>query len=59
MTLMIRNLAALVTCNGKDEVLERVDLFCADGIIRAIGKRLPQKADRELDGTHLLLVKLC
>ena len=54
MTLMIRNLAALVTCNGKDEVLERVDLFCADGIIRAIGKRLPQKADRELDGTHLL-----
>ena len=54
MTLMIRNLAALVTCNDKDEVLERVDLFCADGIIRAIGKRLPQKADRELDGTHLL-----
>ena len=54
MTLMIRNLAALVTCNDKDEVLERVDLFCADGVIRAIGKRLPQKADRELDGTHLL-----
>ena len=54
MTLMIRNLAALVTCNDKDEVLERVDLFCADGIIRVIGKRLPQKADRELDGTHLL-----
>ena len=54
MTLMIRNLAALVTCNDKDEVLERVDLFCADGVIRAIGENLPQSADRELDGTHLL-----
>ena len=54
MTLMIRNLAALVTCNDKDEVLERTDLFCADGVIRAIGKNLPQRADRELDGTHLL-----
>ncbi len=54
MTLMIRNLAALVTCNDADEVLERVDLFCTDGVIRAIGENLPQSADRELDGTHLL-----
>ena len=54
MTLMIRNLSAVVTCNDTDEVLERVDLFCEGGVIRAIGASLPQQADRELDGTHLL-----
>ena len=54
MTLMLRNLSALVTCNDADEVLQKVDLYCEDGIIRAIGERLPQKADRELDGTNLL-----
>ena len=54
MTLMLRNLSALITCSDADEVLQNVDLYCEDGIIRAIGERLPQKADRELDGTNLL-----
>ncbi len=54
MTLMLRNLSALVTCNDADEVLQRVDLYSENGIIRAIGPNLPQKADRELDGTNLL-----
>ena len=54
MTLMLRNLSALVTCSDADEVLQKVDLYCENGIIRAIGERLPQKADRELDGTNLL-----
>ncbi|MBQ6432318.1 MAG: 8-oxoguanine deaminase [Oscillospiraceae bacterium] len=52
-TLMIRNISALVTCNDADELLNNVDLYCEDGVIRAIGKQLPQKADREIDGTHL------
>lgn len=52
-TLMIRNISALVTCNDADEMLKGVDLYCEDGVIRAIGKQLPQKADREIDGTHL------
>lgn len=52
-TLMIRNISALVTCNDADELLNGVDLYCEDGVIRAIGKQLPQKADREIDGTYL------
>ena len=52
-TLMIRNISALVTCNDADELLKGVDLYCEDGVIRAIGKQLPQKADREIDGTYL------
>lgn len=52
-TLMIRNISALVTCNDADELLRNVDLYCEDGVIRAIGKQLAQKADREIDGTHL------
>lgn len=52
-TLMIRNISALVTCNDADELLKGVDLYCEDGVIRAIGKQLTQKADREIDGTYL------
>lgn len=52
-TLMIRNISALVTCNDADEVKQGVDLYCEDGVIRAIGNQLPQKADREIDGTHM------
>ena len=53
-SLLIRNLSALVTCNQEDTVENHVDLYCEDGIIRAIGRQLPQKAHREIDGTHLL-----
>lgn len=52
-TLMIRNISSLITCNDADAVEKNVDLYCEDGIIRAIGKLLPQKADREIDGTHM------
>ncbi len=52
--LLIRNLSALVTCDDHDTVAKQVDLYCEDGVIRAIGKNLPQKADREIDGTHFL-----
>ncbi len=52
-TLMIRNISALVTCNDADELLNNVDLYCEDGVIRAIGKQLAQKADREIDGTYM------
>ncbi len=51
-TLLLRNLRALVTCDEQDRMLERVDVFCEDGLIRAIGPNLPQRADRVIDGTH-------
>ncbi len=53
-TLLIRNLSFLVTCNDADEVLQNVDLYCEDGILRAIGQKLPYTAEKEIDGTHLL-----
>ena len=53
-SLLIRNLSALVTCDDHDTVAKQVDLYCEDGVIRAIGKNLPQKAGREIDGTHFL-----
>lgn len=53
-SLMIRNIRALVTCNDRDEVLTGADLYCEDGKICAIGPALAQKADRELNGAHLL-----
>ena len=53
-TLMIRNISALVTCNDRDELLHGVDLYCEDGRVAAIGANLPQQAQRELDGSHLL-----
>ena len=52
--LLIRNLSALVTCDDNDTVLRGVDVYCEGSVIRAIGKNLPQKAAREIDGTHLL-----
>ena len=54
-TLLIKNIDAVVTCDGKDSLLCGVDLLSVDGIIRAIGKDLlnagkdpdsfPQSAD--------------
>ena len=53
-SLIFRNLSALVTCNDRDALLRGVDIYCENGVIAAIGPQLPQKAERELDGSHLL-----
>ena len=52
-SLLIKNLAAAVTCDGGDRVLERVDLYCEGGVIRALGPALPNAADEVIDGSHL------
>ena len=51
-SLLLRNLKTVVTCDDDDAVLEHVDLYCEDGIIRAIGHNLPPTADTVVDGTH-------
>jgi cytosine/adenosine deaminase-related metal-dependent hydrolase len=51
-SLLIRNLDTLVTCDERDTVLEKVDLYLENGVIRAIGTHLPQTADTVLDGAH-------
>ena len=51
-SLLLRNLKTVVTCDDADAILEGVDLYCEDGVIRAIGRGLPQSADTVVDGTH-------
>ena len=38
-TLLLKNLHTLVTCDDRDAVLHHVDLYCEDGVIRAIEVR--------------------
>ena len=52
-SLLIRNVKALITCNDADQVLENVDIYCEDGVFRAIGQNLAQDADRVIDGSHM------
>lgn len=52
--LLIRNISAVVTCNDTDDVLHGVDIYCEDGIIRAIGQGLSCEAERIIDGEHML-----
>ena len=53
-TLLLKNLKAVVTCDGDDRVLNDADILCENGIITAVGKGLNADADRVIDGTHLL-----
>ena len=54
MTLLLKNLKAVVTCDKEDTILHDADIFCEDGRIAAIGKGLQKAADRVIDGTNLL-----
>ena len=53
-TLLIRNIRTLVSCDDHDTVYENVDLYAEDGFIRAIGRDLPQQADKTIDARHML-----
>ena len=55
-SLLVRGLKAMITCDDSDSVLEHVDLYCEDGVIRAIGPDLPQQADQVIDGRRLLVL---
>ena len=53
-TLLIRNIAQLVTCDDSDRLLTNVDLYCENGFIQAIGENLAVTADETIDGSHML-----
>lgn len=53
-TLLIQNIESLVTCDDRDRVLEHVDLYCEDGVIREIGADLQKSADETIDGRGML-----
>ena len=52
-TLLIQNIRSLVSCDDADTVYENVDLYAKDGFIRAIGKNLPQEAEKVIDASHM------
>ncbi len=53
-TLLLKQIAALVPCDNQDQILHHVDLYCEDGLIRAIGPNLPQTAETVIDCRHML-----
>ena len=53
-TLLIRNISHLVTCDDADRVLQNVDVFCENGLIKSIGPNLNVAADETIDGSFML-----
>ena len=54
MSLLIRNLRAIVSCDGEGRVWEDASLYCEDGCVRAIGPACPETADEVMDGAGYL-----
>ena len=51
--LLIKNIRSVVTCDDKDQVLEHVNIYCEDGIIRSMDATCPE-ADTVIDATNML-----
>lgn len=54
MTMLIRNVKYLVTCDDEDRVLKGVNVFVRDGVIESIGTQ-EQTADEVIDGSHMVM----
>ena len=54
MTLLIKNVKYLVTCDDDNRVLKEVNVFVEDGIIKSIGADV-QTADDVIDGSHMVM----
>lgn len=54
MTMLIRNVKYLVTCDDEDRVLKGVNVFVRDGVIESIGAQ-EQTADEVIDGSHMVM----
>ena len=52
-SLLIKNIARLVTCDDSDRVLRDVDVYCENGFIKTIGQSLDVTADKTIDGSYL------
>lgn len=52
-TLLVKNIKALISCDGKDTVYENVNLYCKDGLIEYIGTDV-KEADEVIDGSGML-----
>ena len=54
MALMLRNVRCVVSCDRHDNVYEKVDIYCKDGVIEAIGKDLDIGAEQVINCSELL-----
>ena len=52
-SLLIKNIARLVTCDDADRILRDVDVYCENGFITSIGPQLNVTADETIDGSHM------
>ena len=52
-SLLIKNIARLVTCDDSDRVLRDVDVYCENGFIKTIGQSLGVTADKTIDGSYM------
>ena len=52
-SLLIKNIARLVTCDDADRILRDVDVYCESGFITSIGPQLDVTADETIDGSHM------
>ena len=54
MTLEVRDVRYLVSCDGEDQVAERVNVLVEDGVIRAIGKKR-HETDAWIDAGRMVM----
>lgn len=54
MALLLRNVRCVVSCDERDTVYEKVDIFCKDGVIEAIGRDLDVGAEQVVNCSELL-----
>ena len=53
-SLLVKDVRHLVTCDAQNTVLEHVNVFIEDGVIRHIGAE-EFEADEVLDGSHMAM----
>ncbi len=53
-TLLLKNIAAAVTCDSEDRLLQQMDIYCTDGVIRDMGRGLDYSAQEVIDCTGML-----
>jgi len=54
MTLLLRNISTVVSCDKNDTVYENVDIYIKDGKIECIAKGLDIKAQRVIDCSDMI-----
>ncbi len=52
-SLLIRNVKHLITCDGEDKVLDGVNIYCENGLIKNIGTEI-HEADEVINGEDMI-----